>query len=431
MVRIMGKFTQLRDASRKLQLLKANQRDLALNILADLIHEHSPSLINASELDLKENGESMTNANRARLILDSKKISQLVLGIRQVAKLSDPVGKTLDATVLDENLLLTKVSVPLGVLGVIFESRADVAPQIISLALRTANGVVMKAGSESKHVNSEYQKILIELSTSLEFLPNDWCQIYHQREIVKEMLAATEEIDLIIPRGSYELVKSVSENTKIPVLGHAAGVCHLYIHQSADLEKALNILFDAKLQYSAACNAIETVLIDNSLATTFIPKLITLAKERALELRGDEEFCKYDPSAIQIKSDAWNQEYGDAILAVKVVKDHNQAIEHINKYGSHHTDAIVAKSESAINTFLNRVDSANVYSNCSTRFADGFRYGFGAEIGISTGRIHARGPVGIDGLMTYKYILEGDGQIVADYVGEDAKAFLHLRKTVE
>ena len=333
----------------------------------------------------------------------------------------------LPSTILDTDLILKKISVPIGVIGIIFESRADVAPQILSLILRSANSVVLKGGKESRHTNTVYQAIASQLCSQAPYLPQHWFQLHHDREVVSEMLQASGEIDLIVPRGSNELVQSIIAQSRIPVLGHADGVCHLYIHSSANLAQALALTLDAKLQYPAACNALETILVDRKIAADFIPMLLSAAKERQVELRGDAEFRQYAPHAPEVSGDCWHTEYAGAILAVRIVSALEEAIDHINANGSHHTDAIAATVVEVIEKFTTEVDSANVFSNCSTRFADGFRYGFGAEIGISTGRIHARGPVGIEGLMTYKYVLSGAGQQVADYTGKNPRPFLHLK----
>lgn len=420
----MSNFSAVRKAARELSLLSGALRSDAILKFSQLISENAASLIEASKEDLSEHGAALSAASRQRLVLSDEKIEQIAAGVKQVAALLDPIGVVQQRTELDSGLDLERIAVPIGVFGVIFESRADVAPQILSLALRSANAVILKGGSESKRVNTRWSDLACQLST----LPKNWFQMHHERSIVDTMLAARGEIDLIIPRGSNELVRSISERSTVPVLGHADGVCHLFIDRSADLELALKVVIDSKVQYPAACNALETLLVDAPIAESFLPLFIKRAKELGIELRGSQDLRKYLPNAPIIEGDAWHIEYGDLILALKVVPDLNSAIEHINHYGSQHTDGIIAGDAEAISRFSREVDSANVYSNCSTRFADGFRYGFGAEIGISTGRIHARGPVGIEGLLTYKYLLHGSGQIVADYSGANAKKFTHRKK---
>ncbi len=421
----MSSFSAVRNAARQLALLSAETRSKALVHFAELVQTNQISLVDASTADLEEHGKSLNDASRQRLTLTPVKIAQIAVGIQQVATLPDPIGRVERKTLLDDGLILEKVSVPLGVFGVIFESRADVAPQILSLALRSGNGVVLKGGSESRRINSKWNEIAQQLSIKIPELPSEWFQIHHERAIVDEMLKAQHDLDLIIPRGSNALVQSITEKSKVPVLGHADGVCHLFVDRGADINLALRLIIDSKAQYPAACNALETVLIDSNAADTLLPILIEKAKSVGIELRGDEELRRFLPHAKFVSADQWHTEYGELILAVKVVSDISSAIDHINHYGSHHTECIVSSNQQSIERFLREVDSANVYANCSTRFADGFRYGFGAEIGISTGRIHARGPVGIEGLLTYKYLLTGSGQIVADYVGEKARPFKH------
>lgn len=419
----MYNFRPLREASRNLSQLDPGQRTAALIAFADLLQQRSGELIAASAADIQEHGATLPAASLARLLLDTSKMTQIVTGVRQVAGLKDPVGAVQQRTVLDDGLELERIAVPLGVFGIIFESRADVAPQIMSLALRSANAVVLKGGSETKRINSLYG----EIAAAVPGLPEGWFQLHHQRDVVDAMLNAAGEIDLLIPRGSNELVQSIIERSRVPVLGHADGVCHIFVDKAADLKKALAVILDAKTQYPAACNAVETVLVDHAISTQFIPLLIEGAAAAGVELRGDASLQKFLPQASLVSGDRWHTEYGEKILAVAVSENITAAISHINSFGSHHTDCIISENSSAIEQFFAQVDSANVYSNCSTRFADGFRYGFGAEIGISTGRIHARGPVGMDGLMTYKYLLRGAGQTVAQYSGESPRPFKHIR----
>jgi len=357
--------------------------------------------------------------------LTREKIDQIADGVRALAALPDPVGRRLSATLLDDGLVLEKQAVPLGVFGVIFESRSDVLPQILALALKSANGVVLKGGSETRYVS----KVYVDLVASIAGLPLGWFQVYNERAVVDALLSAYGEIDLIIPRGSNALVQSIMTRTKIPVLGHADGVCHIYVDKSADVDVSVRIVIDSKAQYPAACNAVETVLIHRERVEQFLPKLIEAASIEGIELRGEDELRKFLPSAEKITRDGWHCEYGALILAIKVVDSLEEAIAHIARWGSGHTDCILTEDNASAELFLAEVDSANVYHNCSTRFADGYRYGLGAEVGISTGRIHARGPVGIEGLMTYRYVLRGKGQLVETYVkpsdGSQARLFIH------
>jgi glutamate-5-semialdehyde dehydrogenase len=427
---MMYNFAGLRAASRTLSELTAQERSAALLSFADLLESESETLLEASAKDYAEHKATLSPANAARLLLSPQKIATIIAQVRSVAALQDPIGVIQTRTELDKGLVLERVSAPIGVFAIIFESRADVAPQILSLALRSGNAVVLKGGKETQRVNNFYASIMKKTTDHITTIGNDWFQMHHDRATVDALLGAVNDIDLIIPRGSNELVQSIKERSLVPVLSHADGVCHIYVHESAHLQDALALILDSKTQYPAACNAVETVLIDRSIAPQFLPLLIQRAEEHNIELRGCEELLRLAPKAQEVTGSDWHTEYGDTILAIKVVAAYEQALAHINTFGSHHTDAIIAKDPVIIEKFLKQVDSASVFANCSTRFADGFRYGLGAEIGISTGRIHARGPVGIEGLMTYKYMLRGDTNIVATYAGEEGKPFLHNKLSV-
>lgn len=418
-------FSRLREASKELRRLSSSQREHALLRFADALEAGSTRLLEACNLDIAAHREHLSNSEYARLELTREKIDQIADGARALAALPDPVGRRLSATLLDDGLVLEKQAVPLGVFGVIFESRSDVLPQILALALKSANGVVLKGGSETRYVS----KVYVDLVASIAGLPLGWFQVYNERAVVDDMLSANGEIDLIIPRGSNKLVQSIMGRTKIPVLGHADGVCHIYVDKSADIAISVRIVIDSKAQYPAACNAVETVLIHRERVEQFLPKLVEAATIEGIELRGEDELRKFLPTAAKITFDGWHCEYGALILAIKVVDSLDEAVAHIARWGSGHTDCILTEDNAAAELFLAEVDSANVYHNCSTRFADGYRYGLGAEVGISTGRIHARGPVGIEGLMTYRYVLRGKGQLVETYVkpsdGSQARRFLH------
>jgi glutamate-5-semialdehyde dehydrogenase len=427
----MYNFSALRAASRQLTELSAKRRSEMLLHFAELIAAQSTILLDASQADYAEHKSVLTAANAARLLLSKEKIATIIAQIRHVAALKDPIGNIQSRTELDTGLILEKISIPIGVFGIIFESRADVAPQILSLAIRSGNAVILKGGSETQRVNSFYASLAQQTTDTISEIDTPFFQMHHDRNVVDALLSASNDIDLIIPRGSNQFVQSIKQKSLIPVLSHADGVCHLYVHKSASLQQALALVVDSKTQYPAACNALETVLIDQNIAPILLPELIRVAQEKNIELRGCEEFTSFCPQALLVPGSDWHTEYGENILAVKVVAGYEQAIEHINTFGSHHTDVIVSSDQIIIEKFLSQVDSASVFANCSTRFADGFRYGLGAEIGISTGRIHARGPVGIEGLMTYKYVLRGNGNIVADYIGEKSKVFLHTPLAVE
>jgi len=342
--------------------------------------------------------------------------------------LPDPIGRVLERIELDEGLELEKVSCPLGLLAVIFEARPDAVTQITALAIKSANAVVLKPGRE---VERTARVIVENIRAALrsQSIPEALVTNIQQRAEVRELLKLDDLIDLVIPRGGYDLVRYVQSNTRIPVLGHSEGVCHIYVDAAADFNMALNIIDDAKTDYPAACNAVETVLIDQTIAADFLPLLAARMKEKGVRLRG----CPQSVSAIHevavepVADGEWHTEYGDLILALKVVRGVNEAIDHIQRFGSAHTDAIVTNDLNTARTFLRQVDSAGVFHNASTRFADGYRYGLGAEVGISTSRLHARGPVGLEGLTTYKYILRGHGHVARDYQGPQARPFLHRR----
>jgi len=347
--------------------------------------------------------------------------------VKAVAKLEDPVGKTLSKTELDKNLILEKVSVPIGVIACIFESRPEAVVQISALAIKSGNAVLLKGGSEALNTNKVLAEIIRKSIVDNEGIPIDSVQLLETREQVNKILKMDEFIDLIIPRGSNKFVKYIQNNTKIAVLGHSEGICHVYVDKDASLDKAIKISFDAKCQYPAVCNAMETLLVHKDIAKTFLPLIARAYAKAKVELIGDKETVKILKNIKTATEEDWRTEYTDLILSIKVVKDADEAITHINKYGSGHTDAIVTQNKETANKFMKLVDSSSVAWNASTRFADGFRYGLGAEVGISTNKIHARGPVGLEGLVIYKYLLVGDGHIVAEYAGDKAKKFTHKK----
>lgn len=416
---------QSREAALALATLTTQQKNQALETFAQLIETNQAALLAANQQDLAEQAGQISPALYQRLKLDAGKIKQLVQGLRDVATLPDPVGKVLSKTLLDDGLILEKITVPIGVIGIIFESRPDVIPQILSLALKSGNAVLLKGGKEAAHSNQAFINLVAELNRQCPWLPRAWAQLLPNRDAVHAMLAYPQYIDLVIPRGSNQLVQSIMAATKIPVLGHADGVCHLYVHPSIDIEKAIPLVIDAKAQYPAACNALETLLVDEAVAPQFFPVFWEAAAQANLVLKGCEKTRQFMPQVQPATEEDWRTEYGDLTLAIRVVSDIKAAIQHINTYGSHHTDGILAQDPQMIEDFLNQVDSASVFANASTRFADGFRFGLGAEVGISTAKTHARGPVGLEGLTIYKYKLRGAGQVVANYVGADAKPFRH------
>jgi len=378
--------------------------------------------------DLQERMDEITAANKGplmkRLRFDQSKIQDVVEGIHSLVKLPDPVGQTLAVTELDEGLKLYKVSCPIGVIGVIFESRPDALVQISTLCLKSGNGVLLKGGSEAKETNRILTDIIIK-ATERAGIPTGWLQLLETRADVAEMLKMDEYIDLLIPRGSNAFVRHIMDNSRIPVLGHADGICHCYVDKNTDFDMALKVIVDAKTQYPAACNAIETVLVHEEIAVQFIPLIKQELERKEVVLYGCEKTCQLiDINAVSAEN--WKTEYLDYKLSLKIVRDIEEAIRHINTYGSGHTDSIITRDEKTAERFLNLVDSSSVFWNCSTRFSDGFRYGLGAEVGISTNKIHARGPVGLEGLIIHKYKLLGNGHIVEDYASRK-RTFTHKK----
>jgi len=413
-----------RQAARQLAVLSTEVKNLAIEAIAQAIDAATPEILAANAADCKAaEVDGIPRPLYNRLKLDETKLKAAIDGVRDVGKLSDPIGTVQIHRELDEGLILKRVSCPVGVLGIIFEARPDALIQITTLALKSANGVILKGGKEAIRSCEVLVKVIHQALSTTAIDPAT-VQLLTTREETIALLQLDEYIDLIIPRGSNSFVRFVQENTRIPVLGHADGICHLYVDPAADLQKAVDITVDAKTQYPAVCNAIETLLVHSAIAPTFLPLVAAALQKRHVELRGDEPSRKIVDMLAATEAD-WSTEYGDLILSIKVVDSLEEAINHINTYGSRHTDAIVTEDQAVADTFLAQVDSANVFHNCSTRFADGFRYGFGAEVGISTQKMPPRGPVGLEGLVTYKYNVTGNGHIAATYVGENAKPFTH------
>lgn len=410
-------FTQIaknaKEASLKIADLSTEIKNKALIKIADKIESAKDEIFEANKIDLElaqklvDDGK-LSKSTFNRLVFSETKMRDMVAGIRDVAKLEDPINKKLLVRELDSDLTLYKVSCPIGVLGIIFEARPDVIAQISSLAIKSANAVILKGGKESINTNKKILSVINSALSEIEEFPENVVQQIFTHDEVNEMLKCDKYINLIIPRGSNKLVRFIKDNTRIPVLGHADGICHILVDESADLNMAIKVVTDAKTQYPSACNAVETLLIHKNFA------------------HKDELLASLQLSEIQLiaEPESWAHEYGDKILAFKTVDSVDEAIEHINTYGSGHTDSIITKNIENAEKFMNKVDSAGVYFNASTRFADGFRYGFGAEVGISTNKTHARGPVGLEGLTIYKYKLIGNGNIVGDYVSGE-KQFHH------
>lgn len=388
--------------------LTTDIKNKALLSIADELEKHSQEIFEANKIDLEQAHYTVSPSVYNRLKLDENKMRDMILGIRDVVNLPDPIGKTLLARQLDDGLNLYKISCPIGVLGIIFEARPDVIAQISSLAIKSSNVVILKGGKESINTNKIILSIINNALEQVKDFPKNTVQQIFTHEDVAEMLECDKYIDLIIPRGSNKLVKYIKENTKISVLGHADGICHIFLDKNADFAKAKKIIIDSKTQYPSACNAVETLLIHKDFKQT---------EELLKSLESSEITLVSDP-------ETWAFEHGDKTLAYKFVENIEKAINHINTYGSGHTDCIITEDNENAEKFMQKVDSAGVYCNVSTRFADGFRYGFGAEVGISTNKTHARGPVGLDGLTIYKYKLIGNGHIVKEYV-EGKKHFHH------
>ncbi len=418
-------------ASYTLASLEREIKDRALIKIAETLENNKEKILAANKKDLNiaekmlESGEISTSVYN-RLKLDDNKMRDMILGIKDVAKLDDPVNKKQWAMQLDDGLDLYRVSCPIGVIGVIFEARPDVIPQIASLAVKSANAVLLKGGKESTNTNLILTELINKALDSVEEFPKGAINLLLTRDDVNEMLTMDKYIDLIIPRGGNSLVKYIKENTKIPVLGHASGICHIYADETLDKEKAIKICVDAKTQYPSACNAVETILINENILNDFLPELVKALELAGVRIKGDEHCRKVVKHLEAADKEDWATEYGDKTVSVKSVKDIFDAIAHINIYGSGHTDCILSLNPGKIELFMNLVDSAGIFANASTRFADGFRYGLGAEVGISTNKTHARGPVGLEGLTIYKYKLYGSGQIVEDYC-EGKKHFKHER----
>lgn len=403
---------ETKNAALKLANLDNKTKNEALEAIAQIIKKNKDVIFENNNMDLVQAKElvslgKITQSTYNRLKLDENKMRDMIAGIYDVIKLEDPVNKILSKTKLDENLILEKISCPIGVICVIFEARPDVIVQIATLAIKSGNAVVLKGGSESINTNKIFAKLINEALESINF-PKNVINLVFSHDDVNKLLNYDKYVNLIIPRGSNKLVKYIKENTKIPVLGHASGICHIFVDESANLNKTLKICVDSKTQYPSACNSVETILVHKNFK--YIDKLKDCLKTNDVEIFENV--------------DDYSFEYGEKKVTLKIVSNLDEAINHINNYGSGHTDCIITEDENNANKFLNEVDSSSVYHNCSTRFADGFRYGFGAEVGISTNKTHARGPVGLEGLTIYKYKLKGNGQIVDDYA-KGLKTFKH------
>ena len=416
-----------RQASFALAASPAQVRNGALLAVADALEAHRGEIFAANRLDLSDAAELAAPVKK-RLRFDEAKLTDVLSGLRALAAMEDPIGHEQLRTELADGLVLSRVSCPIGVVGVIFESRPDALVQIAGLCMKSGNAVLLKGGREALHTNAALYAVL-KAASEAAGLPAGWAGLLTTREDVGEMLRLDEEIDLIIPRGSNAFVRYIMDNTRIPVLGHSDGVCHLYLHEDADPDMAARVVVDAKTQYPAACNAVETLLVHEKAGAALA------AAAKALHAAGVR--IRADAPAQAVLAGAgvpceaatgadWRTEYLDLTISVRTVASLAEAIAHINRFGSHHTDGILTQDDAAAQRFFALVDSAGVYQNCSTRFADGYRYGFGAEVGIATGKLHARGPMGLEGLCSYKYILRGHGDVVADFAG-GKRSFTHKK----
>lgn len=405
---------QVKLASPKLAATSEEVRNKVLLAVSEALLGAKEEIFAANEADRKQaEQDGIAGPILKRLKFDKGKLRDVVAGMKDLVNLPDPLFQIQLARELDEGLRLYRETCPIGVIGVIFEARPDALVQISALCIKSGNCVILKGGSEAMRTNKVLFQTIYQAAVAAGLPENSMMQLEARSEIT-ELLSCHEYVDLLIPRGSNSFVQYIMNNTKIPVMGHADGICHIYVDKDADIEKAIPIILDAKTQYVSACNTVETLLIHKDIAKDLMPRLQEAFQKKQVELRGSKEIAAL-VDCVEATPEDDKTEYLDYIISAKVVENTREAIEHINYYGSHHTDCIITENKEHAEEFMKLVDSAGVYQNCSTRFADGFRYGFGAEVGISTGKIHARGPVGLEGLVSYKYKLFGEGHIVEDY----------------
>lgn len=405
---------KVKQASIQLQGTSIENRNDALKEIIKALLEHKNEILEENHKDMELAIENnIEKAVLGRLKFDEKKLQDVITGIHDLIKMEDPLFQTQLARELDEGLKLYKETCPIGVIGVIFEARPDALIQISTLCIKSGNCIILKGGSEAMKTNKILFQVILK-AICLANLPKDSMMLLEARSEIKELLTCHESVDLLIPRGSNSFVQYIMNNTKIPVMGHADGICHIYVDKKADINKVIPIVVDAKTQYVSACNTVETLLIHKEIMPEIIKELKVALDEKKVEIRATKDICELI-ACKELSEQDYETEYLDYILAIKTVESVEEAIEHINYYGSHHTDCILTEDMQAVDIFMKTIDSANVYHNCSTRFADGYRYGFGAEVGISTSKLHARGPVGLEGLLSYKYKIFGSGQTVSDY----------------
>ena len=415
-----------------MQEVTLTERHRALEELSSLLESESCALQDRNEEDLlRARRAKLAAPLMSRLVLDNPKIFGLREGIRDLLQMQDPLHRVLRRTELDDGLILEQKTVPLGLVAVVFESRPDVVPQILSLILKSGNAVILKGGKEAERTNRTFEDLVEKLNARCPFLPPHWAQFVHTRQDFVALLRETQYVSLVIPRGSNALVQSIMRETTIPVLGHADGVCHIYVHPSADFDQAIPLIVESKVQSPSACNAVETLLIDEGVPGPWLLAVLNELASQGVELYGcskTRSLFRGAGKAVRFKMGTvkdWHCEYSSKALSIKIVSGVIEAIHHINTFGSHHTDVILAEDRSVAEMFQRRVDSACVFLNCSTRFSDGFRFGLGAEVGISTSKLHARGPVGIEGLTTTKWEMKGKSHCISPYLGEKGQRFKH------
>ena len=408
---VIGK--KARRASAALAVLPADAKSGCLTVMAEALISRQSDIIAANEKDIaaaRENG--MDAAKIDRLMLNDARVKAMADGLRQVASQSDPVGKILSENIRPNGLKITKISVPFGVIGIIYEARPNVTADAAGICIKAGNAVILRGGKEAFYSNSMIAAILNESAAQCG-LPDGVVQLipWTDREAVKLMLKMDKYIDLVIPRGGESLIRTVVAEATMPVLKHYKGVCHLFVDARCDMKKAVDIIVNAKCSRPAVCNALETLLIDRAVLPEFASQIADALRKKGVEMRGDSEFCALVPDAVRAAEDDYYAEFLSLILAVKTVDGVDDAVEHINTYGSRHSDGIISAEEKNVEYFFANVDSSTLYANASTRFTDGGEFGKGAEIGISTDKLHARGPMGADELTSYKYLVRGDGQI--------------------
>ena len=418
-------FGEVRRASSLLAVSSLSERRAALASISRLLDEEKALIKEENDKDLENaEKEGISSSILHRLVFSDEKLRSVKKGYQDLCGLNDPIGKIREKRELDPEFVLEKKTFPIGVIGMIFEARPDALLQIAGLSLLSGNGLILKGGKEASNTNKILVDIIKRATSSFSF-GSSWILGIESREDVQVLLKAEKYVDLLIPRGSNKFVRYCMDNTRIPVMGHSDGICHTFVDKSAVFDKAVKVCVDAKVQYSAACNATETFLVHREILPSFLPLLEKAFVENNVKIHADAQSMKYLETAIPMVSGDEKNEYLDKECNIIAVEDVKEAVEHINAYGSHHTDAILTESEENASYFVAFVDSADVFVNCSTRFADGYRFGLGAEVGISTSKLHARGPVGLDGLMTTKWILKGQGETVGEYSGADGKEFHH------